>query len=76
MIIKSQRLRAVAIVTGMLTVSVSVMLALKLAFTYLTIETAPYAVAAVVFAGSVYLLYSIALAQVRYEDKLKEIAQK
>ena len=63
-------------VAGMLTVSVSVMLALKLAFTYLTVETAPYAVAVVVLSGAVYLLYSIALAQVRYEDKLKEIAQK
>jgi threonine/homoserine/homoserine lactone efflux protein len=76
MIIKSQRLRAVAIVAGMLTVSVSVALGLKLAFTYLTVETAPYAVAVVILSGAVYLLYSIALAQVRYEDKLKEIAQK
>jgi threonine/homoserine/homoserine lactone efflux protein len=76
MIIKSQRLRAAGIVAGMLAVSVSVMLTLKLAFTYLTVETAPYAVAVVVLSGAVYLLYSIALAQVRYEDKLKEIAQK
>jgi hypothetical protein len=76
MIIKSQRLRAVGMVAGMLAVSVSVMLALKLAFTYLTVETAPYAAAVVVLSGAVYLLYSIALAQVRYEDKLKEIAQK
>ena len=76
MIIKSQRLRAVGIVDGMLAVSVSVMLILKLAFTYLTVETAPYAAAVVVLSGAVYLLYSIALAQVRYEDKLKEIAQK
>jgi threonine/homoserine/homoserine lactone efflux protein len=76
MIIKSQRLRAVAIVAGMLAVSVSVILALKLAFTYLTVETAPYAVAVVVLSGAVYLLYSIALAQVRYEDKIKEITQK
>jgi len=63
-------------VAGMLTVSVSVVLTLKLAFTYLTVETAPYAVAVVVLSGAVYLLYSIALAQVRYEDKIKEIAQK
>jgi threonine/homoserine/homoserine lactone efflux protein len=76
MIIKSQRVRAVAIVAGMLTVSLSVILVLKLAFTYLTVETAPYAAAVVVLSGAVYLLYSIALAQVRYEDKLKEIAQK
>jgi threonine/homoserine/homoserine lactone efflux protein len=63
-------------VAGMLTVSMSVMLALKLAFTYITVETAPYAAAVVVLSGAVYLLYSIALSQVRYEDKLKEIAQK
>jgi threonine/homoserine/homoserine lactone efflux protein len=76
MVIKSQRLRAVAMTAGMLSVSMLIMLTLKLAFTYLTVETAPYAAAAVVFAGAVYLLYSIALAQVRYEDKLKEITQK
>ena len=76
MVIKSQRLRAVAIVAGMLTVSVSVVLALKLAFTYLTAETAPYAVAVVILSGAVYFLYSIALAQVRYEDQLKEITRK
>jgi threonine/homoserine/homoserine lactone efflux protein len=76
MVIKSQRLRAVAMVAGMLTVGVSVMLTLKLAFTYLTVETAPYAIAVVVLSGAVYLLYSIALAQVRYEDKIKEITQK
>lgn len=76
MVIRSQRLRATAIVAGMLTVSLSVILALKLAFTYLTVETAPYAAAVVVLSGAVYLLYSIALAQVRYEDKLKEISQK
>jgi threonine/homoserine/homoserine lactone efflux protein len=76
MVIKSQRLRAVAMVVGMLAVSVSVMLTLKLAFTYLTVETAPYAVAVVVLSGAVYLLYSIALAQVRYEDKLKDLGKK
>jgi threonine/homoserine/homoserine lactone efflux protein len=76
MIIKSQRLRAAAIVAGMLTVSVSVVLTLKLAFTYLTVETAPYAAAVVILSGAVYLLYSIALAQVRYEDQLKKITRK
>jgi threonine/homoserine/homoserine lactone efflux protein len=76
MVIKSQRLRAVGMVAGMLAVSMLIMLVLKLAFTYLTVQTAPYVAAAVVLSGAVYLLYSIALAQVRYEDKLKEIAQK
>jgi len=76
MIIKSQRLRAVAMTAGMLAVSMSIMLVLKLAFTYLTVETAPYAAALVILSGAVYLLYSIALAQVRYEDTLKKIARK
>jgi threonine/homoserine/homoserine lactone efflux protein len=76
MIIKSQRLRAVSMVAGMLTVSMLIMLVLKLAFTYITVETAPYAAAVVILSGAVYLLYSIALAQVRYEDTLKEIARK
>jgi threonine/homoserine/homoserine lactone efflux protein len=76
MVIKSQRLRAVAMTAGMLAVSMLIMLVLKLAFTYLTVETAPYAAAVVVLSGAVYLLYSIALAQVQYEDKIKEIAQK
>lgn len=76
MVIKSQRLRAVAIVAGMLTVSVSIMLVLKLAFTYITAETAPYAAAVVILSGAVYLLYSIALAQVRYEDTLKDLGKK
>ena len=76
MIIKSQRLRAVGIVAGMLAVCTTIIVTIKLAFTYLTVKTAPYAVAVVVLSGAVYLLYSIALAQVRYEDILKEIAQK
>jgi threonine/homoserine/homoserine lactone efflux protein len=76
MVIKSQRLRAVAMTAGMLAVSMLIMLVLKLAFTYITVETAPYAAAVVILSGAVYLLYSIALAQVRYEDKIKEIAQK
>jgi threonine/homoserine/homoserine lactone efflux protein len=76
MIIKSQRLRAVAMTAGMLAVSMLIMLVLKLAFTYLTVETAPYAAALVILSGAVYLLYSIALAQVRYEDTLKKIARK
>ena len=76
MVIKSQRLRAVGIVAGLLAVSLLIMLVLKLAFTYITVETAPYAAAVVILSGAIYLLYSIALAQVRYEDTLKEIARK
>jgi threonine/homoserine/homoserine lactone efflux protein len=76
MVIKSQKLRAAGMVAGMLTISVSVVLMLKLAFTYLTVDTAPYAVAVVVLSGAMYLLYSIALSQIQYEDKLKDLGKK
>jgi hypothetical protein len=76
MIIKSQRLRAAVMVAGMLTVSLSVVLALKLAFTYITQDMLPYVAAGLALLIALHILYKIALAQVRYEDKLKEIAQK
>jgi hypothetical protein len=76
MIIKSQRLRAVAMVAGMLTVSVSIMLALKLAFTYITQDMLPYVAGGLGLSVLLYLLYTIALQQIQYEDKLKEITRK
>jgi hypothetical protein len=76
MIIKSQRLRAVAMVAGMLTVSVSVILALKLAFTYITHDMLPYVAGGLGLSVLLYLLYTIALQQIQYEDKIKEITRK
>jgi len=76
MIIKSQRLRAVGIVTGMLAVSTTILVAIKLAITYITAEMAPYVAGGLALMIVLYLLYTIALAQVRYEDKIKEITQK
>ena len=76
MIIKSQRLRAAAIVAGMLTVSVSVILILKLAFTYITQDMLPYVAGGLGLSVLLYLLYTIALQQIQYEDKIKEITRK
>lgn len=76
MIIKSQRLRAMAMVAGMLTVSLSVVLALKLAFTYITQDMLPYVASGLGLSVLLYLLYTIALLQIRYEDTLKEITRK
>jgi hypothetical protein len=76
MIIKSQRLRAVGIVAGMLAVCTAIIVALRLAITYITAELAPYVAGGLALAIVLYLLYTIALAQVRYEDKIKEITQK
>jgi uncharacterized membrane protein YGL010W len=76
MIIKSQRLRAVGIVAGMLAVSTTMLVALRLAVTYITAELAPYVAGGLALMILLYLLYTIALTQVRYEDKIKKIAQK
>jgi uncharacterized protein with PQ loop repeat len=76
MIIKSQRLRAVGIVAGMLAVCTTIILAIKLAVTYITAELAPYVAGGLALTIVLYLLYTIALQQVQYEDKLKEITRK
>ena len=76
MIIKSQRLRAIGIVAGMLAISVSSLLLIKLAITYISIEIVPVVLGAVALAFLLYSLYCIALSQIKYEDKIKEITQK
>jgi len=76
MIIKSQRLKAVGIVAGMLAVTTTIILAIKLAITYITAEMAPYVAGGLALMIVLYLLYTIALAQIRYEDKIKEITRK
>jgi ABC-type transport system involved in Fe-S cluster assembly fused permease/ATPase subunit len=76
MIIKSQRLRAAGIVAGMLAVCTAIIVTIKLAITYITAELAPYVAVGLALMIVLYLLYTIALAQVRYEDKIKEITQK
>jgi ABC-type transport system involved in Fe-S cluster assembly fused permease/ATPase subunit len=76
MIIKSQRLRAVGIVAGMLAVCTTILVALRLVFTYLTAEMMPYVAGGLALTIILYLLYTIALAQVRYEDRIKEITRK
>jgi hypothetical protein len=76
MIIKSQRLRAAGIVAGMLAVSTTIIVAIKLAITYITAESAPYVAGGLALVIMLYLLYTIALSQVQYEDKIKEITRK
>ena len=76
MIIKSRRLRAVGIVASMLAVTTTIIVTIKLAITYITAEMMPYVAGGLALMIVLYLLYTIALAQVRYEDKIKEITRK
>jgi hypothetical protein len=72
----NQKLRAAGIVAGMLAIGASAVLLLKLVFTYLTPEAVPFVIGAITFGVCVYVLYSIALAQIRYEDKLKSMVDR
>lgn len=72
----NQRLRAVGVVAGMLAISVSAVLLLKLAFTYITPEAAPFVLGAIGIAICLYILYSIALAKIQFDDKLKDMVDR
>jgi hypothetical protein len=76
MVIKSQKLRATGVVAGMLAISVSSVILIKLAVTYISAEMAPVVLGAVAMAFLVYMLYRIALSQIQYEDKLKDLGKK
>ena len=76
MVIKSQKLRATGVVAGMLAISVSSVILIKLAVTYISAEMAPVVLGAVTMAFLVYMLYRIALSQIQYEDKLKDLGKK
>ena len=72
----NQKLRAIRRVTGMLAaVSIGVLL-VKLAVTYISVEAVPYVVGILLLATCVYFLYSIALAQIKYEDTLKNLVDR
>jgi hypothetical protein len=56
-------------------VSIGVLL-VKLAIAYISVEAVPYVVAIALLGVSVYFLYSIALAQIKYEDTLKNLVDR
>jgi hypothetical protein len=72
----NQKLKAMGVVAGMLGISVSAILLVKLAFTYITPEAAPFVVGAILISACLYVLYRIALAQIQYEDKLKDLVDR
>ena len=70
------KIKAGLVVTGIITTSVTVVALLKLVVTYISSETMPLILVSLVLGIAVYTLYSIALAQLTYEEKLKEISKK
>jgi ABC-type Fe3+-siderophore transport system permease subunit len=71
-----QQLRAVVKLTGILAVATLVVSLVRLALTNINPMNIPYVVGSVMLGIALYTLYTIFLAQVKYEDKLKEIAKK
>ena len=71
-----QKLKAVGMVASMVALATSTVLLIRLVLTNISTDTVPYIVGAGFLGIALYTLYSIFLAQIKYEDKIKEIAKK
>ncbi len=70
------KVKAGLVVAGIIATSVTVVTLLKLVITYISSETMPLILVSLALGIAIYTLYSIALAQLTYEEKLKEISKK
>lgn len=71
-----QQLKAVGMLLGMVAMSILVVVLVRLALANIGTATLPYVVGAGILGIVLYALYSICLAQIKYEDKLKELGKK
>jgi len=71
-----QQLKAAIRLTGILALAILVIALVRLALTNIDPISIPYVVGSVMLGIALYTLYTIVLAQVKYEDKLKELAKK
>lgn len=72
----NQHLRAVGVVAGMLAISISTVVGIRLAFEYLTPSMIPFVFGAIGVGCCLYALYSIALAKIQYDDTLKQMVDR
>jgi uncharacterized protein with PQ loop repeat len=70
------KVQAGLVVAGIIATSVAVVTLLKLVVTNISPETMPMILIFLALGIAVYTLYGIALAQLKYEEKLKEISKK
>jgi hypothetical protein len=70
------KVKAGLVVAGIIATSVTVVTLLKLVVTYISSETMPLVLVSVALGLAIYTLYSIALAQLTYEEKLKQLSKK
>lgn len=69
------KIKALLRTVGLVAIAGSSALVLQLAVTYLTKEQLGIIGVVVLFSGAIYTLYSICLAQLRYEESVKRIAE-
>ncbi len=70
------KVKAGLVVAGIIATSVTVVALLKLVITYISSETMPLILVSLALGLAIYTLYSIALAQLTYEEKLKQLSKK
>ena len=70
------KVKAGLVVVGIIATSVTVVTLLKLVITYISSETMPLILVSLALGIAIYTLYSIALAQLTYEEKLKQLSKK
>ena len=70
------KVKAGLVVAGIIATSVTVVTLLKLVITYISSETMPLILVSLALGIAIYTLYSIALAQLTYEEKLKQLSKK
>ena len=70
------KVKAGLVVAGIIATSVTVVTLLKLVITYISSETMPLILVSLALGLAIYTLYSIALAQLTYEEKLKQLSKK
>lgn len=73
--IKSQKLRAIVAVAGIL-VSITVgLIIVKLAITYIPLNVLATAGMCLIFVGALCLLYVVCLDQIKRDDKIRELTK-
>lgn len=72
----NQKVRAGLMTLGMISICVTVAVFFQLLGQYVTKEMVPFIVAGLGISACIYMIYNVFLAQIRYEDTLKNMVDK
>jgi uncharacterized membrane protein len=71
-----QQLRAVGMAAGLVGTAILAVVIIKLVFTYSSPDIIMYTAGTAMVGIILYTLYGVCLEQIKYKDKIKEIAKK